>query len=260
MKNSLKSPNLQSKTKTLKYQAAGVVTLLLLWQLVAVFINQPFILPQPAQVIKTLIKICTDSGFWSIAFSTLLRWLMGLLPAYLLGITLGALSAYCESIGAFLHPFFTLIKSVPVVSIILLSLIWFKAPFVPSFVVFLAVFPSAVDNTAAGVKNIDKKLLDMASVYKVSPANRIFLIFLPSIQPFLFAALRTGVGIGLKATVVAELVVQPAISIGAELQKARVYLDTDVVLAWTFFIVICGYIAERLVTSIEKRALFWRQP
>lgn len=231
---------------------------MLLWQLAAILINRPYILPPPLKVAASLVNLLGQPRFWSIFSGTLLRWLCGLIPAFLLGLLLGGLSAWSKSAGAFLQPFFTLVKSVPVVSITLLALIWFSAPLVPSFVVFLAVFPSISDNAAAGVKNIDHRLLDMAKVYHIEGHRRFFTIFLPSLQPFLFAALRTAVGIGLKATVVAELIVQPALSMGAELQQARVFLETDLVLAWTLLLVLCGYLAEKLIAAAETKALRWR--
>lgn len=256
MKNSLSN---STRRNRFVYQAAGAASILLLWQLAAVLLSSRIILPSPGDVGYSLLNMIGGMHFWAVSGQTLLRWLAGLAPAFCAGLLLGVLSAYYEKIGAFIRPYFTLIKSVPVVSFILLALIWFKAPFVPSFVVFLAAFPSVADNAAAGVRNIDRRLLQMAQVYDIRGIRRFLYIYLPSIASFLFAALRTGVGIGMKAVVVAELVVQPVTSIGAELQKARVTLQTDIVLAWTLVVVIISYLLEHIVALFERRAQRWRE-
>jgi len=171
-------PSKSERTRKIILQAAGAASILLLWQFAAILIDRPYILPPPLKVAASLVDLLGQPRFWSIFSGTLLRWLCGLIPAFVLGLFLGGLSAWSKSAGAFLQPFFTLVKSVPVVSITLLALIWFSAPLVPSFVVFLAVFPSISDNAAAGVKNIDHRLLDMAKVYHIEGHRRFFTIFL----------------------------------------------------------------------------------
>ena len=184
--------------------------------------------------------------------ATLGRWLLGLVPAIILGMLLGSLSAAYVRFGAFMAPLFTVIKSIPIVAVILLALVWLNAPYVPSFAVFLAAFPSVCENSAAGVRGIDTRLTEMGRVYQFTASKRIFGIYLPSIAPYVIAAVKTAAGIGLKAVVVTELIVQPVISVGAQMQTARVTLSTDTLLAWTVLIILMGYLLDRLLGLAEK--------
>ncbi len=236
----------------------GGVCFLAAWQLAAMAVNTPYILPRPAAVLRSLAGLFGLSEFGAVCLGTLGRWALGVAPAIVLGLVFGGLSAVSPRFGAFLSPLFTVIKSVPIVAVILLALVWFEAPFVPSFAVFLATFPTVCDNAAAGVRSVDVRLVEMTRVYRFGRARRVRLLYLPSLQPYFFAALRTAFGVGLKAVVVAELVVQPKLSIGAYMQTARATLQTAEILSWTLLIVLSGYLLELLVDLIEKRLTRWK--
>ena len=224
------------------------------WQLIAVLMNKEYILPTPVQAVVRAAEIFSQADSLKAALFTLSRWLLGLAPALLLGITLGAVCVAYPRVGAFFSPVFAVIKSIPIVAVILLALVWFSAPLVPSFAVFLAAFPSAYENSAAGMRNVDRRLVEMAKVYRFSKSKLIFKLYLPSIRPYAVAALKTAAGVGLKAVVVSELVVQPAISVGANMQLARVTLQTDLLVAWTLLIVLTGYLIDLLLGLAERNA------
>lgn len=234
------------------WQIFGGVTFIAVWQVAANILNNSYILPRPAAVLSALAGLFAGNNA-GVLSSTLGRWLLGLVPAILLGILLGSLSAAYVRFGAFMAPLFTVIKSIPIVAVILLALVWLKAPYVPSFAVFLAAFPSVCENSAAGVRGIDRRLTDMGKVYRFSLSKRLFGIYLPSIAPFVVAAVKTAAGIGLKAVVVTELVVQPVLSVGAQMQTARVTLSTDKLLAWTVLVIAIGYLLDRLLGLVEKQ-------
>ena len=227
------------------------MTFIAVWQIAAMLLDNMYILPRPVAVLSALAGLFAgnDAGVLS---ATLGRWLLGLVPAIVLGMILGALSAAYDRFGAFMAPLFTVIKSIPIVAVILLALVWLKAPYVPSFAVFLAAFPSVCENSAAGVRGIDRRLTEMGEVYHFSASKRLFGIYLPSIAPYVIAAIKTAAGIGLKAVVVTELIVQPVVSIGAQMQLARVTLETDQLLAWTALVILFGYLVDRLLSLVEK--------
>jgi len=234
------------------WQIFGGVTFIAVWQIIATLLNNSYILPRPAAVLSALAGLFAGNNA-SILSATLGRWLLGLAPAILFGMLLGSLSAAYARFGAFMAPLFTVIKSIPIVAVILLALVWLKAPYVPSFAVFLAAFPSVCENSAAGVRGIDRRLTEMGKVYRFSLSKRLFGIYLPSIASYVVAAIKTAAGIGLKAVVVTELVVQPVHSVGAQMQTARVTLSTDILLAWTVLVILMGYLLDRLLGLVEKQ-------
>ena len=234
------------------------MTFIAVWQIAAILVDNLYILPRPAAVLSALTGLFAGNNA-DVLTATLGRWLLGLIPAIILGMLLGSLSAAYVRFGAFMAPLFTVIKSIPIVAVILLALVWLKAPYVPSFAVFLAAFPSVCENSAAGVRSIDRRLTEMGKIYRFSLSKRLFGIYLPSIAPFVVAAVKTAAGIGLKAVVVTELVVQPVLSVGAQMQTARVTLSTDKLLAWTVLIIAMGYLMDRLLGILERGLSRYRE-
>jgi len=125
------------------WQIFGGVTFIAVWQIIATLLNNSYILPRPAAVLSALAGLFAGNNA-SILSATLGRWLLGLAPAILFGMLLGSLSAAYARFGAFMAPLFTVIKSIPIVAVILLALVWLKAPYVPSFAVFSQTDGNAV--------------------------------------------------------------------------------------------------------------------
>lgn len=222
--------------------------------------NSEIILPAPLRVLSELAALVALKDFWQTLGFTLLRWLCGIAPAFIVGTLVAALCERSRRLEAFLSPLLNTVKSVPIVAVILITLVWFSASAVPSVAVFLATFPVALENTRAAISGIDKRLIEMAEVYGFSVGKKLRLVWLPSVLPNLMAALKTCSGVGLKAVVVAELVVRPGFySIGAQMQTARVTLETADLLAWTLLIVLLGYLFDRLLELAGRAVTRYRR-
>ncbi len=82
-------------------------------------------------------------------------------------------------------------------------------------------FPIICTNVIEGIKNIDIKLIEMAKIYKIKKYRIIREIYLPSMVPFLIAAISTSFGIGWKVVIAAEVLSQPKYAIGTSLQTFK---------------------------------------
>jgi len=119
-------------------------------------------------------------------------------------------------------------------------------------------FPIVCTNVKEGINNIDKRLVDMAVIYKIKKRRIISEIYLPSIVPFLTAAVSTSFGIGWKVVIAAEVLSQPKYAVGTSLQDSKLYLNIDEVFAWTIVAILIGYLFEKIIRFIEKKALKWK--
>ncbi len=78
----------------------------------------------------------------------------------------------------------------------------------------------------------------MAHVDRVAHYHLVKDIYLPSIKPYLLAALSTAAGLNVKVVIAAEVLSQPAVSIGESFQIARANLDTAAVFAWAIIAIL----------------------
>ena len=149
--------------KSLRLLLAAAVWLLV-WQIVYSIIGREVLFASPLSVFQRLFELVGTGGFWLKTGSSLL----GITEGYLLGVAAGVLLAVLTSLSDWLYaifkPMLTVIKSTPVVSFIILALVWMSKTGVPVFISFLMVLPIVWANLTAGIRATDKNLLEMAGV------------------------------------------------------------------------------------------------
>ena len=230
--------------------AAGLV---LLWKLASVLIGTDIILPAPETVFLRLVKIIMSAEFRLAAGSTILRTLYGLLISFILGFSAGIACGTNKTIDALLSPVVSTARTVPVMSIILLAMIWFKTDFVPVFVCVLMIFPILTANVKQGVSSVNRKLLDFGKVYGLTRAEILLEITIPSVVPFVLAGLRAAIGVAWKVVIAAEVLSQPLHAVGTGLQFSQMNLETSEVLAWTVIAVFLSWLSEMLLDVFIKK-------
>lgn len=228
---------------------------IIIWILVAGVINESLYFPNPIETLRALSLLIFEEKFIASVSYTVFRVFIGLLIANLAGIVVGLLCGFNQIIDEIIRPFMTFVRSTPVMSLIIIALIWFKSSHVPIFISFLMCFPIIWMNIVEGFKKIDQRLIEMANVYNVSNYKKIKDIFIPSLIPFYIAGFNTALGIAWKVTVAAEVLSHPRFSIGTQLHDAKVYLNTPELFAWTLVIVILSYFFEILITNFIKKSM-----
>ena len=117
--------------------------------------------------------------------------------------------------------------------------------------------PLIYESALAGLDGADGKLLEMADVFDVPAGRRARAIYAPAAAPYLLSACRSAMGICWKAGVAAEVIGQPANSIGDALYRAKLFLATDELFAWTAAVVALSILFEKLavksIGAAEKR-------
>lgn len=220
------------------------------WQIASMIINQPLYMPSPAETFTTLWALFSKSNFWlSIAY-TFYRVIFGLAISFAAGISVAYLSSRWSVLQSILSPAVAAVKSVPVVSIIILALVWFNSSFVPVFSCVLLCFPIFYTNTLSGIKSIDKDLLEMAAVFKVKHKRITTGIIIPSVLPNVYSALSICLGFSWKSVVAAEALSSPKYSMGFSLLSTKNYLDTPALFAWTITIIVISIVVEKVLKHI----------
>ncbi len=236
----------------------SIVLLLLIWKVSALIIGADIILPPPEVVLKSFITIIFSKGFWIKLGYTFLRGILGFLLSYVSGIIVGVLAGLFPRFRAFVFPIITVIRSTPVIAVILLALIWFNVNYVPVFVAFLMAFPIVCGNIIEGLTTVDKNLIQMAEVYKIPLKKQIIHIYIPSIFPFIIAGASLSLGVVWKVVVAAEVLSQPKWGIGTSLNEAKSFLITEEVFAWTIVAILLSSISEIIFKKIWK-LIPWRK-
>lgn len=225
---------------------------LLLWLCASIAVGNPLILPSPLATLARLAELSLEPDFWKTVGASILRVIVGIIAA----IPFSALFAWiCSSskiADALFSPAVTLMKSVPVVSFILIAIFMFDRGIIPSAIAFMMVFPVLYGNIRAGIASVPSDILQMARVFRLSILLKIKRIYVPAIAPYFYAAVTASVGLALKAGIAAEVIAYIPLSIGKKLSDAKNYMEPADLLAWTAAILIIGLLLEYLLRITLK--------
>jgi len=232
----------------------SVLFWLLAWQLLAVAVGQRLLLASPAETLVRLLELACTAEFWQSILFTLLHILTGFLCAVAAGTLTGALSTRFGWLGELLSPLMTAIKSVPVASFVIVALIWIPSKRLSVLISFLIAYPLIHAAVLDGLTHVDPKLIEMARVFRMPRLNRLTAIELPAVLPRLTSAAGVAMGLAWKSGVAAEVIGIPTGSVGERLYKAKVYLATPDLFAWTLTIVLASMLCERALKLLLKQA------
>ncbi len=223
----------------------GVFFWIIVWQFAAMKIGKDVLLASPVSTIKALITLCGQSAFWSAIVFSLKRILLGFGLAIVAGVALAALSAAFSLAKYIFAPLFSTIKAVPVASFIILALLWVRGGNLSVCISFLMVTPIVYINMLEGFTQVDKKLLEMANVFRLPLSRKIKYIYIPQVLPYFTAACTTSLGLCWKSGIAAEVIGLPNGSIGNRLYETKLYMDTPEMFAWTVVIVLISFVVEK---------------
>ena len=225
------------------------------WQIVAMAVGQGILLASPVDTVAQLVALAQTGGFWRSVLFTLGHILAGYGLAAALGVALATLASRYAPVADLLAPLLSAMRSVPVASFVTAALIWVPSRRLSLLIVAVIVLPVVYAGTLDGLRQIDPRLTEMARVFHMSRVNRLRCVALPALMPSLTSALSVSMGLAWKSGVAAEVIGSPGGSIGERLYKAKVYLATPDLFAWTLTIVLISAACTRLLKAGLGRML-----
>lgn len=250
-------PTTNEKRKNLLTNTAAVLLALLLWQLAAAGLGEKLLLPSPVTVAGRFFALILEKDFWKVLSFTFLRIAGGFFLGFGAGTLLAVLAGHFRPAEILLRPYMVTVKTVPVASFIVISLIWLSSRKLSVFISFLMVLPIVYNNLLEGIKSTDPKLLEAASLFRMKPWRRFRYITLPAVRPQLTAAAKTALGLSWKAGIAAEIIGIPDGSVGEQFYQAKIYLNTVDLFAWTVTVVLVSVLFEKLILFLLE--LFYRR-
>lgn len=215
----------------------------------------PVLIPSPARVAERFVVMWSDWGYLAYALDSFLHVIAAVAIAFTLGVAI-ALLGYFFPVGqmaiyARLSPF---LNSFSGIGWAFLALIWFGIT--GGAVVFAAaaaLLPLAIINAGAGLQQLNREAIEMATSFSRHSGRRTLLVILPMLFPYLFATLRLCTGIGWQIVLTAELL-NGSGGLGTIINVARARYATDMLFAAVFLIVIVVYVTDRLIfANIQAR-------
>ena len=258
MKESTIKKNKSNRKDNLEVTLA-CVTFLIIWQVLALIINNDIYIPTINQTLTSLKEIVVEERFYLDILSTIGRTITSFIVAFLLALIMGLSSYSFRIVRNFLKPINALVQSIPNMVLIVLALIWFNKNNAPYIVGFTVVFPILYDSILGAITGIDKSIIEMANIYKINIVDKIFKIYIPSIVFRLVPIMISTFSLGFKVVIAGEVHGQPAYGIGTMIQIEKTNFNTSGVFAWLVVILIISMILELIKQFILRRAFVWKR-
>lgn len=238
--------------------AIPYAALLIMWQLVTARIPS-YLLPTPYQTFAASLSLFNEGELQNQVGVTLYHLIGGVLLSAISGIVLGLAVGLFKTVRDLWAPTVPFFQSVPGLCWAFIALVWFGlSPVGVVFVVFMGTFPNMLLNVWEGTKNVDRALIQMATVFGCSRWQLIQTIYLPGIFPYIIAGIRIIVGLGWKTVVVAEMLLGGE-GIGAALYNSAYSLRIDLVFSWTLVLVVLMSATEySILGPLERRIVQWK--
>lgn len=243
----------KNKLKRLALATLGIAFWVLVWQIAAVALNKPYLIPTVSATLSALWDILISGKLFKAVVFTLLRVLLGLSLGVGMGVLLAFLTNRFRFLYAVVSPIISIIKSTPVASFIVILWVLFDGGTLAVFVAFLMVMPIIWQNLTDGFSAVDKELSELCDVFEFSYSKRLELLILPTLASYFFPALVTSVGLAWKSEIAAEIIAYTKSSIGAMINDAKYFLETPKVFALTIVVVIMSLLLEGLTKNLMRR-------
>jgi NitT/TauT family transport system permease protein len=204
-------------------------------------------------------EIVASGALFSDFLASVLKTFAGFGVAVLVGAPIGYLMGRYNYWKAFFHDGVTVAGTIPALTYAVLSLIIFGLSNLgPVLAVALVSTPYVAINVAEGIRGVDQSLVKMSQAFGRSPQQIRRQVFIPTIVPYVFAAVRMSFAVAWKVEALTE-VFGGTNGVGFQIRNEYQLFNITGVIAWMALFIVFMLIIERLVLrKLENRLLAWR--
>jgi sulfonate transport system permease protein len=174
-----------------------------------------------------------------------------------MGVVLGVAMGLSPIVKRLLQPLTEIIRPIPIIAWVPVLILWAGIG-EKSKIITIAIgsFWSVLLNTTDGVRNVDVKYKEVASIYMKTKFDTIFQVILQAASPSIFTGLRIGIGSAWLSVIGAEMVAASS-GLGYFITYNREVMKPAKMYVGVITIGIIGWLINALIRKIETRVLRW---
>jgi NitT/TauT family transport system permease protein len=231
------------------------IVLAILMEIASHFVPD-YIMPSPVKVFQSLRELLTAD--LSHVAVTLARLVAAIVFSMVAGVAIGLLMGTSKIFGPYLRALVVIDTGIPALSWMLVAVFWFKEPESRIFFILTVILlPFYALNVYEGIKAIPREWVDMLESFRPSRWQMLRYLVFPHIVSYIFLTTKSVIGYAIRMVIFAELVAS-AVGIGSRMSLAQSTFRIDMVLAWTFLLVLLNLLLQWLAGFAERRLLKWR--
>lgn len=237
--------------------ALFTVIAIAVWWFASLWVAAPYILPSPDKVLLRATELIPTVAFWQAVGFSVMRVLLGFACGMIVGVALAIPMAACPRLRSAFSPFIKILRTVPVVCFILLMLLWVSSAWLSAIISALMVLPVAWTNAIGALDSLDEGVVEVARMFRLGTAKRLFKLYLPAISPQLMSTAAVGLGLAWKSGITAEVLALPVFGMGSSIYHAKIALEASDIFVWAIVIVILSLAMEAALRILAARVTRW---
>jgi sulfonate transport system permease protein len=216
------------------------------------------LLPSPSTVWDAMASLAATGELWTHIEATFLRLAFGFFGGAAAATVAGALTGYSVTAHRLLDPTLQALRNIPSLAWVPLFILWlgiFEASKV-ALIGFGVFFPVYL-NLMAGIRGVDRKLVEVARVYNFSAFTLVRRVLLPATLPAYMVGLRSGLGLGWMFVIAAEFM-GASEGLGFLLIDGQMTGRPQVIIGAIILFALFGKATDLVLAAASKRVLFWQ--
>ena len=261
LREQVKSEGRSARSPLQPWRIAGLLLpfafLGLMEVLVRTHVVPEHLVPAPSTIAETLWQLGGERLARHIGVSSL-RVFAGFAIGALIAILFGAAMGLSRRIDSLLDPSFQALRAIPSLAWVPILLLWMGIDEAPKITLIAigAFFPVHI-SVVAGIRDVDRKLIELGKVNRLSQRALFTRILLPAALPHIFTGLRTGLSLAWMFMVAAELIAATR-GLGYLLSDGRETGRPDLVFGAILLLALLGKLSDSVLKAIETHVLSWR--
>ena len=230
----------------------GIVLIGCLIQAAGWMRHDSLVFPGLAEILKAFFRLVGEAHTYRLIATTLGHLLQALVLASVVGTPIGMAEGSSGFVYRLLRPLMILLRSVPVIVMVVIIMVMTKYDYVPLIATSLLLIPMISEAVCEGVRGIEPELLD---VYRLNCGinTRVLLqVYLPLMAGYLKQAYAGAVGMGIKMVVTTEYLVQTRNSLGKAIYSSSYFNEYQDIYAYALIMILLVLLVSALPKAFQQ--------
>ncbi len=238
------------------YNFLGILFVFVLWYILSITYNNSLVIPKISEVFNSVLDLLSSLRFYNLFFTMIIRILITLLGSLIIALILSLLSFISNKIHSFLNPIIVIMKTVPIIAIMILLLMSIGMRMAPYIATSFVIIPLIYEMIYSALKGIDKTITEDIKTVTGINLTVIYKFYLPLIFPSLVTSLIQSFGLGLKVMLMAEFISPMRDTFGAEINRYYTNNDMPNVFAIVIIVIFVVYLTDKLMKFMREKVYY----
>lgn len=241
-----------SRIKSIATFVLGIILICVVFELVGKIKGNPLVFPSGGEVLKTFFRLMGEPQTYRLILTTLVHLFVSLLISFSFGVAIGVAEGLCNFLHKLLYPLMTLLRSIPMIVLVVITMVLASYSRVPYIVCALVLVPLISEAVCEGCRNIDRDLVDVYRMNGSFSLRILFAVYIPLVSGYLKQSFVNVTGIGIKIIVTTEYLVQTKDSLGKAIFTSGYFNDYQEIYAYALIMILLVLLFTELPLSLIR--------